>query len=221
MFKINVELLDKGTLFRFKKAKRAFRKEMFEAIAETMDKIRYHAARDEIIQNNFLPDIINPRILRRLQPATSGRLTSRTGKLKWILLERLMGTNFGKGYSGVTIYKLILHGLAIRIRETSPGNTISATFQGEMRNEIIPHSRIFSTGFKFKEPSGRWNRNKSMPQETNESILARFNWDREGIIKRGGKRPFLSTAANKHLNSFNTITDRHVNIISQILNGYI
>lgn len=213
MVRVDFSLLPKNVLFRFKKAKRQWKTEMFKALAYTLDKIRYLAAKVEIVQSRY-PDILNPWILRRLQPPIAGKITSRTGKLKWMLLEGLSGGMFGLMYRGTNIYKVILSALEIRIRESSPINANVSEFTGEVRVNVKAHGRLFSTGQKG-------DINKRMPQETRESLLARFNWDREGIIARGGKRPFLSSSAKKNLGDFKAIAAKHASIIGSILHGYI
>jgi hypothetical protein len=206
---IKMQLLTKEAKFRVNKILRFYKFEFFKAMAIWMDSVRYDAGTRELVQSAY-PNIWNHSILRRLQKTTPGRLTSRSGKLKFMLTEFLKTTSdFGKRYSGTSIYKWIGAGLAIRIKMNQSG--ITQKFIGEMRVEISPtHGRLYSRGILS-------DRKKRMRMETPRSLALRFNWDRSNI-RGGGSRPFITPAAQKKTFNLTQLAAQRLTALSKYFN---
>lgn len=206
---IKVILDQKEVKFRLGKVFRMYKRMFFTAIATWMDAVRYNAGNTELIQSKF-PHILNPSVLKRLQKSTAGKLTVRTGKLKFMLTQWLKSSSdFGKHYSGTTIYKMIGAGIAIRIRAIQTG--LSQAFVGEIRVEITQHGRLFSRGDTRSV-------NTRMPQENTRTLALRFNWDRSAI-KGGGKRPFLTPASEKQYLNLRYLAESRLKAIAVLING--
>lgn len=126
----------------------------------------------------------NPYQARRLQPAMPGKLTSRTGKLKYMLKY---GTDKPKNYWGKPTKNKLY-------REKK-----YAGLQGLIRRLDGDKENIYNAKLRVKiNPSARmlFKTNFGMPKETNRTLAVRFNWDNPAGI-RGESRPFFRTVVDK------------------------
>lgn len=198
------DVLDKHTVAAMDLAEEQIRKiikeyrPMFKKfIAEQIDQIRFNA-KQYIIPSRF-PNIKNPNILRRLQPATEGVLTERTGKLNWMLTNRALP--FGSGFTGSMKQT---DGLDIRVRGKAVANT--EDYKGTMKLDPSGSSTLFNTGVAKSKTE--------MPPENYASLLARFLWDSPGI--RGEERKHLSISAENQPSLGIAILEERVNKINSM-----
>ncbi len=129
--------------------------------------------------------IRNPYMANKYQAPTPGRLTSRTGKLKYMLKYGADLNNplkSWKNFGSILCNEdtVALKGL-IRAKRTS---ATTEQYVGTYRVSVQRHGRLFSTGSK-----GRF----SMPQESVKTLAMRFMWE-TGI--RGQKRPIFEPVSD-------------------------
>jgi len=160
------------------------RKNMQEGIAKALSLTRMRAA-DRIIENTT--PTRNPYGARKLQPSTSGRLTSRTGKLKLMLSYGTNATDPLKSWGkskGTKLFKEVNSiGLKGQVKANYPKvtsktdpNRVFEAYTGTYRIFIKDHGWLFSTY-------------GGLPQETKRTLALRFNWE-TGI--RGERRPIFA-----------------------------
>lgn len=175
---------------------KAYKQLMQRSIAETINEIRLDAHDNQIIDNNT--GITNPYRARKRQPTTPGKLTSRTGKLKYMLRDRVDRIVPTKGWKGFG-KKLVKHksaGLHGLIRRVERGN-FKEEYRGTLRVWIRANARLYYTG------TGKRGAVNKMPRETPRSLALRFMWDwAPGGLKGQGRRPFISPAAENNSRDF-------------------
>jgi hypothetical protein len=147
------------------------RKHMQKSIARSLTMTRVRA--EEYIISNTTGSY-NPFHARKKQPNTSGRLTSRTGKLKAMLKSGISASNPLRGWSGF--------GNLIAKQPTSSLHSIvrvdkqNTSYEGTIRVWVKGgDSRLFDTL-------------RGQPQESLKTLAVRFNWE-TGI--RGNTRPIF------------------------------
>jgi len=153
---------------------------MQQAIAEGLTKTRLRAE-EYIIENTT--GKYNPYHARKEQPSVSGRLTSRTGKLKLMLKNGASSSNPLKNWTGFgnKIAKQSSVALHSMVRAEKL-NRREERYIGTIR--VLPRGgdpRLFSTV-------------RGQPQESLQTLVIRFNWE-FGI--RGGRRPIFAPVASE------------------------
>lgn len=151
-----------------------YARKVYVTIANYLDTVREGAYKQEIIASKY-PSILNPRYLRKKQPSTPNRLTSRTGKMVY-MMKKIVSP--WKMTDGGMVMKTA--GLIIRVSKKKGMNVME--FEGTMRPQITMDGRLSSIG-------------KRMPKETLRTLTLRFYWE-TGI--RGQKRQFLYPQARQH-----------------------
>lgn len=175
-----------------------FRPAFQHAIGYWMDMVRDIAAKQQLIPNRT--GYLNPYRARQAQPSTSGRLTNRTGKMKYMLAYDVIGGGYGLGYSG---YSMILFRkrtkfLNIMVRATDRANVES--YEGTIRATIqAPDSYVFRRG-NLSDPYQR------MPKETPDTLAKRFNWENKD-------RKYMEPAALSYSMNLNNIVTARLNAI--------
>ena len=168
----------KRTLKDIRKRKKKYRVAMQMRIGHWMDLVRKYAKK-EIISNTT--GHRNPHKARRKQPSTSGRLTSRTGKLRHMLGEQIMGGWRGKGK---LLYRKQTPSFKMQVRTLKEGKK-DKSFVGTTKVYLSSmDSFLLSTGGK----------NWRMPIESKKTLRMRFNWE-----TRMGKRPFMRPSALRNM----------------------
>jgi hypothetical protein len=150
------------------------KKAMQKGIASAMVKTRLRAAK-YLIPNTT--SFKNPYKARKEQASTPGRLTSRTGKLKYMLEGKRIDLQPLRRWKGLgnKLYKERTPGLLGQVRTIKTAKNYYS-FEGTYRVKISNDQRLFSTRSK-------------MPQESTRTLAIRFNWE-TGI--RGKSRPIFS-----------------------------
>jgi hypothetical protein len=139
-------------------------------------------------QQHLIPNttgFVAPKRARYFQPSTHGRLTSRTGRLGYMLKYGASASNPKKTWDKSTLGQLIYKetknvGLKGQVR----AKRISKNFEeyrATYRVFISDNARLFS-------------RVRGMPRETKKTLAMRFNWE-TGI--RGGVRPIFAPVVNR------------------------
>ena len=170
---------------QIKKNAKQYRRGVQRALADFMTETRISAAKEQMIANRF-PSIQNPYYLRRKQPSDPTRLTSRTGKLKYMLEKT---TRQWSGFGNILV-KENTPGLAGLIRTERSGEI--EAFKGTYRVDINPDSRLTAVG-----PRGEGSQKRHhMPIESTRTLAMRFRHE-TGI--RGKARPFMHPAAQSRL----------------------
>ena len=159
---------------RIIKYKPEYAKRVYQAIADYLDMTLEGAYKEEIIPSKF-PHILNPHRLRKLQHCTDDKLTSRTGKMTYMMKHVVSPW---KTTEGGMVKKTA--GLSLRVTKKKGVNVME--FEGTIRPEIHMDGRLSSIG-------------RGMPLETTRSLTLRFYWE-TGI--RGNKRQYLLPQAKKH-----------------------
>lgn len=166
---------------RMRKHREAIQRGMAIALSNTRRR-----AGERIIENTT--GTLNPYRARKKQPSTDGRLTSRTGKLKYMLEYGLSSSDPLKSWGDIKGDKVLkekdnisLKGQIKTIASLAGADTKSATrayesYRGTYRTNIQANGRLFSTY-------------GGMPQETVRTLAIRFNWE-TGI--RGQRRPIFA-----------------------------
>ncbi len=155
------------------------RKAIQQSMATAMTKTRVRASK-HIIPNDT--SFANPYLARKNQPSTAGRLTSRTGKLAYMLKNRASLNNplrHWRGF-GKNIVKERSVALMGQIKAKAMTKT-SLQFVGTYRVNIQSNARLFDTA-------------RGMPQESTRTLAVRFNWE-TGI--RGSARPIFAPVASR------------------------
>jgi len=174
------ELLNEEIAIKELKRRRvAFRKTMQVRMGLFIDLVRREAADLEMIKNTT--GTRNPSVARKKQPATPGRLTNRTGKLKHMLKEDTYGGWSGRGRitykKDTSALKLLVK--VIRVNDVDKG------FVATVRVHISSIPSVLS------DTGGKGYR---MPIESKKTLRMRFNWE-----TRSGKRPYMDPAAKRNL----------------------
>jgi len=154
------------------------RKAMQKAIAKSLTRARLRA--EEYILPNTT-GTYNPYFARKKQPGTSGRLTSRTGKLKIMLKSGAGASNPLKGWIGFG--NKIAKQPSIALHSTVRAEKKDTFYTGAIRVWLRGgDQRLFDTA-------------RGQPQESLQTLAVRFNWE-TGI--RGDKRPIFEPIAKKN-----------------------
>lgn len=156
----------------FKQISKDYTIKIQQALSEIIDDIRKEAAEVHIIPNDT--GQLNPYRARKKQPSTDGRLTSRTGKLKYMLLHKIDKNNW-KGF-GKTLVKHDSSGLKGQIRRKRI-NVAEEHYEGTLRVWVTMDGRLTSTYM-------------GMPTESTRTLAMRFMWE-----YRNPRRPFIEPAA--------------------------
>jgi len=160
----------KVTLRNIKREKKLIRRVIQIEIAKWLDTVKV-GAKKELIQNASGSRV--PYIARKKQPSTGGKLTSRTGKLRYMLGEEPIGS-----WSGSILYKKTTSSFKMQVKA---GDDI---FTGTIRSYI---SSINSSMFETNAGGG-----KKMPTESKATLMARLSWEFRG-------RPYLKPSAKKRM----------------------
>jgi len=189
-----------------RRQQKEYQKEMQESVAMFIDATRLTAAEKFIIDSHF-PSILNPRILRQRQPSRPGKLTSRTGKLKWMLKEKADPVNPKSKWTGfgnkLTKNKTAMLNNLVRYNKegaTSRGVTNAKDeYEGTTRFKFnYMHERMRSTGISFDVNPFKW-----MPRETAKTLRFRFVHEFRG-------REFMHPAARLMLRKLENKINRDI-----------
>ena len=186
---------------------KAYQKEMQESLAMFIDATRLTAADKFIIDSQF-PSILNPRILSRRQKSQAGKLTSRTGKLRWMLKENANPLNPSAKWSPfgnrLTRNKTAMLANLIRYKKEGTSSRASGTqsedeYEGTTRFKFhYMHQRMRNTGTPFGVNPFRW-----MPRETVKTLRFRFVHEFRG-------REFIHPAARLMLRKLENKINRDI-----------
>lgn len=177
------------------RVKRSYRRAMQGSLAEMTNEIRMDAHDHFIIPNRT--GIDNPYRARKAQPSKSGILTSRTGKLKYMLRNKVSKKNPTKGWKGFG-NRLVKHksaGLHGLIRQIGVGS-IEERYRATLRVQISDDHKLYFTGW------GKRGGKDKMPRESKRTLALRFMWDWGTKGVRGQRRPFITPAANSNKKEF-------------------
>lgn len=182
------------TAFRVKvvQANKMYRGIIQEALGDLLEKIRMHSI-DYLRPNLTGYTVRNPRILRRRYPSVPNALTSRTGKLQYMLKNRFSSV-LGVGFTGkgTRSYKKQTDALDLRVTQKTiiglEEYTAAILYNLHTTNKLFYRGRVTSSG-------GVKNYDQFMPQETSQTLFFRFKHDMQSL-RGGGVRPFLTPAAN-------------------------
>ena len=168
----------KATDLRIKKVQKEHSIVMKKGLAAALTVTRIKA-KEHLISNST--GTYNPYRARKAQPNTSGRLTSRTGKLGLMLKNGASATNPLKGWTpanfSTKIAKQTSNMLHSMVREL-PGGQYKGTIRVQGRGG---DPRLFDT-------------KRGQPAETLRTLAVRFNWE-TGI--RGSSRPIFKPVAKE------------------------
>ena len=161
---------------------KAHRINIQQAMATAMGNTRKRA-HDLIIpnmaRNKTGGKIRNPRAASRKQPSTAGRLTSRTGKLKYMLRNSTGSGSTLKGWTGFGSINAKQQSVAFKTQ-------IKAQRISGKREIYTGTIRVYVTGDSYL-----FNTKGGMPRESLRTLAIRFNWE-TGI--RGSTRPIFKPA---------------------------
>ena len=169
-----VELVNgRQTLIAINKVMKQHNAAMQMGIAMTLTKTRLDAEKHVI--PNTTP-YVNPRWARRKQPSTPGRLTSRTGKLKYMLRNKASYSNLLKEWKGFGHILVKERSVALMGQVKKQKLTVSTNqYVGTYRVNVLSNAQLFNT-------------HRGRPQESLKTLAIRFQWE-YGI--RGEKRPIF------------------------------
>lgn len=164
------------------KINKDYRIGMQEAMAFAMVNTRLKA-HDNIIKN--VTGYISPYMAYKEQTATPGRLTSRTGKLRYMLRNKASKSNPLSSWTkaGTKLMRentVALKGLIRAFPNTGLG---AEEYEGTYRVYITGDGYLFSA-----------NPKRRVPPETKRTLRMRFMWE-TGI--RGQKRPIFAPVINE------------------------
>ena len=139
-------------------------------------------------QQHLIPNttgFVAPKRARYFQASTHGRLTSRTGKLGYMLKYGASASNPKKAWDKSTLGQLIYRetknvGLKGQVRAKRTSKNFEE-YRATYRVFISSNSKLFS-------------RVRGMPRETKKTLAMRFNWE-TGI--RGEVRPIFAPVVNR------------------------
>jgi len=174
------------------------------AIALTKTRVR---AKDYVIKSTAKfrsgDAIYNPRWARAQQPTVPGRLTSRTGKLKFMLGHYATVGNPLKGWDRSTWGKTLAKQKSvaflsqIRAVKTSIGHEM---YVGTIRVLVSGHPMLFET-------------TRGQPQESLKTLAVRFQWE-YGI--RGERRPIFAPVRRQTDFDMRKLVEQKNNLIWRI-----
>ena len=169
------ELRDHGmpTLMSIKKISRYHREVIQQGLATAMTLTR-KAAAEHLIPN--ITGFVNPYIARKKQPSIPGRLTSRTNKLHYMLMNKVSSSNPLRSWIGFgnRLVKEKSVGLMGQIRSIGTGDKES--YRATYRIGISSDSHL-------------WDTYRGKPQESIRTLTMRFIWEYRG-------RPIFSPVVN-------------------------
>lgn len=175
-----------------------------KGIAAALTKTRFRAE-EHIIKSTarFKSGNImyNPRWARAQQPTTPGRLTSRTGKLKYMLRNMVSMGNPLRGWVGfgktLAKQKSIAFLSQVRAIKTALGYE---SYVGTIRVYISGHPTLFET-------------TRGQPQESLKTLAVRFQWE-YGI--RGERRPIFAPVRRQTDFDMRKLVEQKNNLIWRI-----
>ncbi len=199
---MSIEINVKGMSREVKKKNNLHRIELRRSVAQYLDLVRLNSAEEQIIANTT--GTLNPYNASKKQPSTPGRLTSRTGKLRWTLRQKL-AQNPEIYWSGMKrkIAKLDLPVLALTVRDKGPKGVLThveGSLKVKSTGKISMSGRMSNRGSK----SVGW-----MPKENSGSMRMRYVWN-YAALKGTGRRNFIDPAAKATLRKLNHIFDTNV-----------
>lgn len=188
---VKFELVDGGrkTKIALNKVMSRHRIAVQKAMAESMTRTRVKAE-EYIIPNTAKYSygklrgrtIYSPRMARAIQPSVSGRLTSRTGKIKYMLRHSASIGNPLRGWGGwgrkLAKQRSVAFLSQVRAESTTLG---MERYIGTIRVNVRGDSKLFDT-------------TKGQPPESLKTLAVRFQWE-YGI--RGQKRPIFAPVAKQ------------------------
>jgi len=134
----------------------------------TLLEIARAKASDEIIPNTT--GSRNPYYARKVQPPTTGKLTSRTGKLKYMMEDKSNPSNIKKYWKGFgkNIAKVSTAGLygSVKVDRVTRGSK-NEEYDAEWRTDISNKQQLFWIGDTKK-------------RETKRTLVMRFMWENKG-----------------------------------------
>lgn len=211
MGKTKVSLKSKAAIKKIKKINREYRPEFQEVIQIMLDEIRFDAIRF-IIPNST--GMLNPKQASMRQRSIAGKLTSRTGKLIFMLNHK--AKPFGKGYTGKRSKVKKTAGLKESVILQREGSKLEA-YRGKVLFEFSNHGRLMSLGSKqITMVRGKPVREKQMPRESSSTLFFRFLHDRQGL-KGQGKRPFLTPAARENKRTMTSLAAKRLQKLMSML----
>jgi len=169
------------------------RANIHKAMAVTMNKVRIDA-HDHVIEKKVSPfdssigyknkfRQYSPRLLSKLQPSTSGRLTSRTNKLRYMLKHSTSILNPFLGWTGLGT-RIIAKQRSVAFDSMIRQKRLTGDrdeYRGTIRVNVKGDGKLFSTF-------------GGAPKESLQTLAVRFQWE-FGI--RGETRPIFKPFINK------------------------
>lgn len=198
---LSIEVINlKENLKALDKIKEDKEKNTREAIAVVMTHTRYMAGEDPILIADRTGETRTSK-QRKKQPSVPGKLTSRTGKLKFMLQYKATGKFALTGDEILSKWK----GSKVLFKE----NTIA--LKGLIRTMYMKEGTEYLGTYKVQvEPHHTlFRRYGGMPLETMRTLRMRFNWE-TGI--RGSKRPVFKPAAEGALTKLKRSMEARANI---------
>jgi len=176
---VDITLETKGVLKSLKQVRKESRVGFQESIGYSLTRARLRAS-EYIIKNTT--GTFNPSQAYKKQPSTPGRLTSRTGKLAYMLKQGASVSNPLKSWKNVG---------NILLKEDTVGlkGLVRAQRDVTGSESYIGSYRIFIRGNGVTERSGHIPGKGYMPKATKQQLRLRFMWEL-GI--RGEKRAFFA-----------------------------
>lgn len=178
------------------KVVKQIRIEIQQGMAEYIERVRVRAAREGIIENTQ-KDKKTVRAMRQAQPVHPTKLTSRTGRLKKMLLSEADPKGVKKNWSGFgrIMAKHQAKGMSMNVKSDVSGrNTVKETYSG----------RLY--GDSNKIGSGMTGKYKGVT-DTKKTLVMRFRWE-TGI--RGSRREFIRPAAIKEELNLNSLFNKRL-----------
>ena len=200
------------TLADLKRQRKEYRKEVQRSVAKFLTLTRISAATKVMIPNTT--GILNPYMARKVQPANPSRLTHRTKKMRWMLLENADPNLAGWGGFGNKLAKLDTSALKLLVRAVEQGQFDE--FLGTIRvwiSRVPPILTHRGTVPQYDDKGKLLNKGykpKMMPRETMRTLAMRFMWEL-GI--RGSRRPYMEPAAKMILKKLPLIIERRIDLI--------
>ena len=175
-----VELVNgRQTIIAINKVMKQHQIAMQMGIAAALTRTRLRAE-EYVIPNTTT--YVNTRWARKEQASTPGRLTSRTGKLKYMLRHKASSGNLLKNWKGFGNILVKERSVALMGQVKMQKLTISThQYVGTYRVNVLGNGHLFSTSRK-------------RPQESLKTLAIRFQWE-YGI--RGEKRPIFSPVSKQ------------------------
>jgi len=136
-----------------------------QGLATSMTQARIKAA-DYLIPNTT--GFVNPYIARKKQPSTPGRLTSRTNKLHYMLMNKASASNPLRSWTG-------FGNKLAKERSVSLMGQIKATDISKETESYIATYRVNILG-----DSHLWDIHRKKPRETIRTLVMRYMWEYRG-----------------------------------------